>query len=315
MEKRTQSSRLSSSGCLSRARLFKFFTRNSTSSKSSTTETVPSGTLKIPNGSSSGTGALATEKPCPTDLPKRQIACGNGITASPSSPAELKDLILGNLDAEHRIHNVLSCHTIRPEYVPVMVYRNREYGFTPTEYALDHDLPKEYKQEEARDIRLRCQLVSGSVIAPKDADGTDFFLPLGNLVERSNEADEQDVGGPITNYVWALNVSTTPHSLWLIYDYVFLTEEDPVVHLATIYSNIMNESRHRDYTDTAIDLDRGFLELGKPWDIVQVFDDVKDWDPENPGEPKFGTCERRGNTLRAWKLKDAELPRGTSGSK
>ncbi|KAL8729153.1 MAG: hypothetical protein Q9166_004892 [cf. Caloplaca sp. 2 TL-2023] len=129
----------------------------------------------------------------------------------------------------------------------------------------------------------------------------DLFYPLGYLVE----PDDADYNGRITNFVWALNLSTEPVSLWLIYDYVWepYEGEEGLADLEQIYTNWFNYDSDRPYTEDYCDLPKGFLNVGRRWDIVQVYDDIGSWHPCTPelNKPNFEMAQELGPTLRVYR--------------
>lgn len=231
---------------------------------------------------------------------------------APRGPAEFKTWILKNLHSESRISGARDSHTIcNPSQVPVMVHKNQSYGLLPSIDAFFHHLPAKYGRVEKGHFR---QLVYESpegyeriFKTTNSADG-DYFVPLGFLVEGPyRDLDTEDAGGRTTNYVWALNVSTTPKSLWLVYDYWNGHDDMTPIALQCIYRNLINE--WLDFTGEAISLSKGFLDLGAPWDIVRVFDDVKKWKPTKPGKykPNFDMRYECGDSLRALLLNLPDL--------
>ncbi|KAL8736590.1 MAG: hypothetical protein Q9181_002337 [Wetmoreana brouardii] len=133
-----------------------------------------------------------------------------------------------------------------------------------------------------------------------EAGRVDLFYSLGYLVE----PDPLDYDGRVTNFVWAVNVSTESVSLWLIYDYVWDRAEGEAgtAHLEKIYMNRYNYNYDFPYTEEYCDLPKGFLNVGRPWHIVQVFDNIDDWQPYDPhgNKPKFEMAKELGPTLRAY---------------
>ncbi|KAL9605306.1 MAG: hypothetical protein Q9179_001480 [Wetmoreana sp. 5 TL-2023] len=197
-----------------------------------------------------------------------------------------------------------------------MTLGGRVYSLLVHRSALNHEFPDETDQEEAGE-NFRVITHEPSATAPlstiyksgknvefvdelsmKDAKQADIFVPLGYLIEPHEEGER------ITNYVWALNISTKPKSLWLIYDYVTIDKgwEDCQASLYEIYWNFPNMCRNHPYTYEVDNSSEGFLELGERWDIVQVLDDVDQWHPDKPLEQhrdKFRMRERLGESLRA----------------
>lgn len=91
--------------------------------------------------------------------------------------------------------------------------------------------------------------------------------------------------------------------LWLIYEYEGFNDEfdwDPPVSLSEVYKNWYNSLQRVKDAELSQDLSRGYLELGKPWDVVQVFKDIDDWHPEDPehSKPQFAMMELLGPSLR-----------------
>ncbi|KAI4125731.1 MAG: hypothetical protein LQ338_004121, partial [Usnochroma carphineum] len=100
------------------------------------------------------------------------------------------------------------------------------------------------------------------------AEHADYFLPLGWLVEN----------GTTTRYVCLLNISSSPMSVWLMYDYVFLDDEDEdVVELENtkmIYDGYLNGGAPETKMKTK--------ELVEEQDMFLLYRDIADWDPKKP---------------------------------
>ncbi|KAI4120894.1 MAG: hypothetical protein LQ338_006701 [Usnochroma carphineum] len=96
----------------------------------------------------------------------------------------------------------------------------------------------------------------------------DYFLPLGWLVENGNT----------TRYVCLLNISSSPMSVWLMYDYVFVDDEDDdVVELENtkmIYDGYLDGGTPETMMKTK--------ELVEEQDMFLLYRDIADWDPKKP---------------------------------
>ncbi|KAL8919376.1 MAG: hypothetical protein Q9208_006829 [Pyrenodesmia sp. 3 TL-2023] len=194
--------------------------------------------------------------------------------------------------------------------VPVMVYNGKTYYLRPDNTVLIHDAPPSQKEANTfyKQFHFGEERPTPFISTDHATQGNgDFFLPLGSLVEAANDGGEKR----LTNYCWALNISTDPVSVWLVYEYVttdFLGDEI-TVQLSDIYLNQGNEWKEFPYTFDRLPPAQAYLGLDSAWDVLKVFDDVeKDWQPQNAQAAKLDSPERRynlGPTLRAYAL---ELP-------
>lgn len=232
-------------------------------------------------------------------------------------------MILDRLEHDVCIAGTILLHKVEPNRIPVIALGGRIYSLCIFSLALHHRLPKETQQKEAgSNFRLITYEASNTETASrstvyrspknveivnklkmKNAGQADIFLPLGYLIEPDHDGET----GRITNYVWALNISTEPKSLWLIFDYMTGdgAGEEAQVTLDDLYSNIYNVLANVPYSDEFHYLPDGFLELGEPWDIVQVLDDIEKWQPDKPIELEDEDFEMRqqlGESLRAYSM-------------
>ena len=102
------------------------------------------------------------------------------------------------------------------------------------------------------------------------------FFPLGRLSQlRKSNASETTVSQHDMNYLVALNVSSNPKSLWLIYDYT-------VVDDANNYSNHKdspNDALYHDpscISEDAMYLDK-LLDRNYEFDVGQICGNIQDW--------------------------------------
>ncbi|KAL8927290.1 MAG: hypothetical protein Q9208_002467 [Pyrenodesmia sp. 3 TL-2023] len=221
-----------------------------------------------------------------------------------TTPTLFKNVLLRTLPWDGLAAYPLRQHQLTDD-IPVVVHDHKIYYLRPDLAVLDHDPPA--GKEEANTFYNQLfyrpdRQESPSPFVYANPTG-DFFLPLGSLVE----APSLDTGPEerLTNYVWALNISTDPVSLWLVFDYVTTTPngEDSHVRLGNVYWNQHNELDELPYTYDEAPVE-GYLKLGGAWDLLKVFDDVeRDWQPENV--VKLDGAERRelGPSLRAYALK------------
>ncbi|KAL8707132.1 MAG: hypothetical protein Q9225_007820, partial [Loekoesia sp. 1 TL-2023] len=226
----------------------------------------------------------------------------------PQSPTELKDMILDNLHDMIRITWVLDGNKMKPNNIPVMHHQGITYSLLPSTQALDHERPDEEDSWPDNIQENNCRLIEYESpesadqmtikrFVPTDAQEQEphLFVPLGHLSEQCDKIAR----GHVTNYVWAIDVTTEPRSLWLIFDYRTLDDncDEAIRDLSEVYWSTCGSCR---YTSTWI---RGFLGLGE-WDIVQVLDDIGDWLPSKPVKAHFGKPYKLGPSLRAYLTRD-----------
>ncbi|KAL8653804.1 MAG: hypothetical protein Q9210_001886 [Variospora velana] len=226
-----------------------------------------------------------------------------------ASPTVFKEELLRTLPWDGLAGYPLSRYRLHDD-IPVVEYNHATYYLRPDDAVLDHEPPP---KEQAADTFYN-QLLYSQRSGP-DEEGRplpftyanrvsgDFFLPLGSLVETASDKNNKR----LTNYCWALNISTDPVSLWLVFDYVQTDYfgDDTNVRLSQIYLNHGNESRGFPYTFDELPQAPGYLGLGSAWDVLKVFDDVdQDWQPTNAKAAKLDGAERweLGPSLRAYAL-------------
>lgn len=185
-----------------------------------------------------------------------------------------------------------------------MIYKGKKYGIIPTILVLKHEAMEEEGPDVNGDL-VQFTYQSGQKFDPTNAGQGHCFLPLGYLTEFSTK----EKSGRLTNYVWAINVTTDPKSLWLIYDYVTQDEmgDEMIANLSTVYMNVHNILNARKYTHQKLPSSkrppttRGYLGFEKRWDVIRVFANVDHWQPDDPGryEPELDMAEELGNGLRA----------------
>lgn len=210
------------------------------------------------------------------------------------------------LDKHHdniRLSWILDGHNIQPNQIPVMYREGKIYSLLATSFALTHERPvgdETVPVGNCRQIEFEsCNSIKKFV--PLGAEEPHSFVILGYLTE---PCDGIPSGGHITNYVWALDVTTEPKSLWLIYNYLTSDDvgNDATLRLSEVYEHEYNACCDCKHTHTRVN---GFLGLGE-WDVVQVIDDVGSWLPSNPVEARFGKPYKLGPSLRAYFNRDEE---------
>ncbi|KAI4184063.1 MAG: hypothetical protein LQ346_006181 [Caloplaca aetnensis] len=229
-----------------------------------------------------------------------------------STPAVFKDVLLRTLPWDGLSAYPLNRHHLNDD-VPVMVHNGRTYYLRPGYAVLMHDTPSGHKGASTWFTQLfynqRLRLNEEERPLPfcyaNGATSGDFFLPLGSLIE---EAADSKGEKRATNYCWALNISTDPASLWLVFDYVMVSPSghDTTIELSQIYLNEYNELTNYAYAFEEAPQAHGYLGLGSAWDVAKVFDDIdKDWQPAGAKAAKLDGPERRwklGSTMRAYPL-------------
>ncbi|KAL9014042.1 MAG: hypothetical protein Q9173_001292 [Seirophora scorigena] len=246
-----------------------------------------------------------TPKSQPNDAPWKAL-----LKVDIRTPAVFKNVLLRTLPWDGVSDYPLNRHHLDDD-VPVMVHGSKTYYLRPDYTVLMHDAPPPYRGADTwfvqlfYDQRLRAnEQERPSPFCHANRVGGDFFLPLGSFIEAANEEGEKR----LTNYCWALNVSTDPVSLWLVFDYVMVTPggDHATIKLSQVYLNERNEYDHYGYAFEKVPQAHGYLGLGGAWDVLKVFDDVdEDWQPENAIAAKLDDAGRRwelGSTMRAYAL-------------
>ncbi|KAL8900521.1 MAG: hypothetical protein Q9207_005657 [Kuettlingeria erythrocarpa] len=233
------------------------------------------------------------------------------------TPAVFKNVLLRSLPWDGLSGYPLNRHHLKDD-VPVMVHNGRTYSLRPGHAVLMHHTPPGQKGADT----WFTQLFYNQRLRPNEeeppspfcyanrAPSGDFFLPLGSLIEAAadNKGEKR-----ATNYCWALNISTDPASLWLVFDYVLdsYRGHDTTVDLSQIYLNEYNELTNYAYAFEEVPQGHGYLGLGSAWDVAKVFDDIgKDWQPAAAKAAKLDGPERRwklGSTMRAYPLEEPPM--------
>ncbi|KAL8906334.1 MAG: hypothetical protein Q9207_002109 [Kuettlingeria erythrocarpa] len=223
------------------------------------------------------------------------------------TPAVSKQVLLRSLPWDGVSGYPLNRHHL-DDAVPVMVHSGKTYYLRPGHAVLMHHTPPGQKGADT----WYTQLFYNQRLGPNDEErpspfchakrvSGDHFLPLGGFIERANDKGEKRS----INYFWALNISTDPVSLWLVFDYVMdsYRGHDTTIELSQIYLNEYNVETNYGYAYEKEP--QGYLGLGGAWDVLKVFDDVdKDWQPENPRVAQLEGAARwhLGSTMRAYPL-------------
>ncbi|KAL8840028.1 MAG: hypothetical protein Q9170_001512 [Blastenia crenularia] len=189
--------------------------------------------------------------------------------------------------------------------IPVMVHKGKVYYLGVYWDVFRHDPPNSKWQADTLFEQLHHER-NGIHI------NGDFFLSIGSLLEPADAASKGKKR--LTNYVWALNISTNPVSLWLIFNYVVNNADpdedadedaEPQCPLSDIYYNMYNELHDLPYAHYKQEDPKGYLELGSKWDMLEVFHDVeKDWIPHEPKRVELDGARREhlGSTMRFYSL-------------
>ncbi|KAL8757866.1 MAG: hypothetical protein Q9199_001894 [Rusavskia elegans] len=217
----------------------------------------------------------------------------------PKTHAEFKSFIIRHIKQVGWVYCAINYHLCFPRDIPVMSYRGQTYRMKPSGDPLRHTTPKGQGPGTMtffRQIRQK----GGDVFPSSSALKMDpSFYALGFLVEPSNEK-----AGRETNYVWAINISTKPWSLWLIYDYVSwgVYGTKPNNDVRQIYKKTSSAERGLSYTYDR--LESPYLGLERDWDMLKVFDDFDSWDPDNPCRVTLSDAQHEclGPSLRAYQL-------------
>ena len=114
----------------------------------------------------------------------------------------------------------------------------------------------------------------------REETAADIFLQLGWLVEKSKDGPEQ-----MTRYVVALNLSTNPFSMWLIYDYRqpddmghLYTAKVPAVGEPDLYMDPVSEVASGKEKEEVRETYKGYLDRLEPWDLACLYQDApRDW--------------------------------------
>ncbi|KAI4187475.1 MAG: hypothetical protein LQ346_005483 [Caloplaca aetnensis] len=276
-------------------------------------------TEAVEGAASSGTYQTPPSPPISTDSGSRssskpEEARKKLLKVEIRTPAVFKNVLLRSLPWDGVSGYPLNRHHLNDD-VPIMVHNGKTYHLRPGYAVLMHNTPPGQKGAST----WFTQLFYHQRLRPNDKErpspfchadraSGDFFLPLGSFIEAANDVGEKRA----TNYCWALNISTDPVSLWLVFDYVMVSPrgKDTTIKLSEVYLNEYNEEFNYGYAFEKAP--QGYLGLGSAWDVLKVFDDVdKDWQPENPRVPELDGAAKwhLGSTMRAYPLdKPAQSP-------
>ncbi|KAI4127091.1 MAG: hypothetical protein LQ338_003377 [Usnochroma carphineum] len=128
----------------------------------------------------------------------------------------------------------------------------------------------EYRDATTSEVRrFRSDLPKNPLITDKDEP--DSFLPLGWLVENGTDGRKYT-----TRYVCLLDISTSPISVWLMYDYVFIDfeDDDQVFELEDtkmVYDGYFDGRAPQNMTKAR--------DMVKGQDTILLYQNVADWDP------------------------------------
>ena len=155
-------------------------------------------------------------------------------------------------------------------------------------YRNDYEGDRYFVAPKTKDQRLTGKGKEEEMWIRKD-DAGDQFLAMGWLVE--DKVDDAH-GAQTTRYVCALNISTNPISMWLIYDYR-LPDDDNHLHTSSVptmadqnfYLSPIDDSQVTSNTTTAPavttgkkglhkDVNNGYMGQPEPWDIACLYPDA-----------------------------------------
>ncbi|KAL8832114.1 MAG: hypothetical protein Q9170_005011 [Blastenia crenularia] len=284
--------------------------RSSVNANSLSTTTLPSRSIgSVPNSS------FETSTTSPQQLPQpgshqSDESWKELLLVKITTPTLFKDVLLRTLPWDGLAAYPINQHQLEDD-IPVVTDGCKTYCLRPDLTALVHEPPPGVREPDTWYNQLftrpnpHVQGPSTPFIYAHHAG--DFFHPLGNLVECTC-TDAGLYQERLTNYIWALNISTDPVSLWLVFDYVrYDTDGEPSqVELCKVYWNQHNEFHYHEapYTYDNASLE-GYLHPGGAWDAFKVFDDVdRDWQPEQVKRLDGESAERwlLGPSLRAYAL-------------
>ena len=97
-------------------------------------------------------------------------------------------------------------------------------------------------------------------------------MPLGWFAEGSGNGPKRR-----TRYVCLLNISTSPLSIWLLYDYVTRDDEDNTIELPDM-TFIYDDSFYEEHTQ--LSLLKSTKKLIGSSDLLLVHEDIASWDPK-----------------------------------
>ncbi|KAL8941829.1 MAG: hypothetical protein Q9216_002007 [Gyalolechia sp. 2 TL-2023] len=273
----------------------------------------------LPSPLSTDSGSKTSDVP-PTSLAKKSL---NSRRSDPpwkkllepiTTPTLFKEVLLRTLPWDGVSGYVLHSEWLDDD-ISVIMYNSKTYYLRPDMDILHHHPPHQQQEADTFYSQLfACPEVNltSPFNSANHASG-DFFLPLGSLVETASEKSKGEKR--LTNYIWALNISTDPVSLWLVFDYVTADSLDrnTTVDLCEMYPNQRSKDDQLLYIwDRA--KPHGYLELRTEWDVLKVFDDIdKDWQPEEPRVTKLDAATKYllGSKMRAYRL--VKPPRNSPG--
>ncbi|KAL8736763.1 MAG: hypothetical protein Q9166_000129 [cf. Caloplaca sp. 2 TL-2023] len=178
------------------------------------------------------------------EAPKASVYHSSSLEI-PTSHAGFKPFVLDHIKRSGPIYYAMDFHRLTSRDTPVMVYKGKTYSLRISTGAPAHQLPDEEENDLETCFRqIRYESEGGQKFyVSLGTKQPDSFLPLGYLVG----PDEDNKAGRATNFVWALNITRDPVSLWLIYDYVLQDDLglDWIGGLPQVYNNIQNAREHR----------------------------------------------------------------------
>lgn len=216
----------------------------------------------------------------------------------PSTPTELKKKLLGKANSMWEFLDCKGCHSVKSSDLAVLNLNAASCTLLFSTYVLDHE-DYEDDNEDSEDTfycQLGCfksgspncaftsQLPKHKAALADEVDG-DFFLPLGLLVDEDTKE--------ITRYVCALNISTNPTSMWLIYDYYGDDENGDAAEYG-----MYKDSSSYDREGNLIEARRNCL---YEFDIGLLYEDVSDWAMDRIAT-NVSFQQKLGDGLRARKI-------------
>ncbi|KAL8903349.1 MAG: hypothetical protein Q9207_003984 [Kuettlingeria erythrocarpa] len=229
------------------------------------------------------------------------------LPTAPSSLAELVEMLREKSEEYDLILYFLETH--EREDFPVLGSGANKFYLAPWTLALLHHRPQGLSPSRAgTDPGLR-QLYyrpseSLDEVPFEPINGTpSSFLPLGYLVL----ADGHGEPGRLTQYAWALNLSSKPMALWLLFDYMSVDFEgnDCAVDLRDIYAD-----ESWDGAQEAVGLsakqDGSIRSMLGHYDAIKVLDSIDDWHINKVAEQPSGSTKPQilGPSLRAYPSSD-----------
>ncbi|KAL8833120.1 MAG: hypothetical protein Q9170_004478 [Blastenia crenularia] len=219
--------------------------------------------------------------------PSSQTAPG-----SLESATSFKEDILPNLNNEKQLFYWIARTGPGADRLWLYNYHGTRFSISPTDEILEHSGRDVDPKDDSCYVHIGSPPYFRSELphnpTPVGKDEADFFLPLGRLVEHWDSRKYCP-----TRYACLLNISTSPLSVWLVYDYV-MEDGDVFQNTWSVY----DDSRDGYLTSNMLPTAKT-EELIKGRDLVLLYRDVAEWLSHGDGQEALADD---GEILEGWNL-------------